>query len=578
MYIGSNCGRLVEENQQLKNKIAIYESDDAVSQMKVLCDKRVKAASEREKRNYDCWMNAVEANKDLKKRNTALWQENNKYKAEVSFLKNKTESLTKLSDRRKKVIGNLQKERDELKAYKVEQDKQIEALKEELCKLKAQIDHDGMTNGIPTSQTPMEKKKVIPNTRVSSGLKKGAQKGHEKRCMKGFEEDEVTEAEDHELDVCPFCGGELKEAGDPVIKDEADYEIKIIKKRHRYHKYQCQNCGKEVRAKIPQRLKEQNQYGPAIQAMALALVDLGFVSVARAQEIAAGILHKKLEPSVGYVGKVQKKAARMLKAFLEEVKEYCLDQRILYWDDTVIFMNTARACFRFYGNESVAYYRAHATKGAEGLEEDGILSSLTEKTYLMHDHVKYNYRKEFLFKNIECIQHMERELERVYRASQHKWAKDLKTLIQEMIHKRKENLKQRKNSFTDEETNCFEEKLENLLIQAHREQNEEKNRYFSTDEKNAIKKLEEYKENYFAWIYDFTLPTTNNVSESGLRMTKTKQKVSGQFLKVETAEEFAAVRTYTETCRKNGVNEYGALERLMAGNPYTLKEILESKK
>ena len=196
----------------------------------------------------------------------------------------------------------------------------------------------------------------------------------------------------------------------------------------------------------------------------------------------------------------------------------------------------------------------------------------------MHDHVKYNYRKEFLFKNIECIQHMERELERVYRASQHKWAKDLKTLIQEMIHKRKENLKQRKNSFTDEETNCFEEKLENLLIQAHREQNEEKNRYFSTDEKNAIKKLEEYKENYFAWIYDFTLPTTNNVSESGLRMTKTKQKVSGQFLKVETAEEFAAVRTYTETCRKNGVNEYGALERLMAGNPYTLKEILESKK
>jgi len=61
-------------------------------------------------------------------------------------------------------------------------------------------------------------------------------------------------------------------------------------------------------------------------------------------------------------------------------------------------------------------------------------------------------------------------------------------------------------------------------------------------------------------------------------MTKTKQKVSGQFLKVETAEEFAAVRTYTETCRKNCVNEYGALERLMAGNPYTLKEILESKK
>lgn len=92
----------------------------------------------------------------------------------------------------------------------------------------------------------------------------------------------------------------------------------------------------------------------------------------------------------------------------------------------------------------------------------------------------------------------------------------------------------------------------------------------------AIRKLEEYRWNYFAWVYDFSLPATNNMSESSLRMTKTKQKVSGQFQKEETMSEFAAVRTYTETCRRNGVNEYEALERLMAGNPYTLKEILDT--
>ena len=135
-------------------------------------------------------------------------------------------------------------------------------------------------------------------------------------------------------------------------------------------------------------------------------------------------------------------------------------------------------------------------------------------------------------------------------------------------------LKEKIESFTSEETNQFEERLENLLIKAHREYESETNRYFSADEMNAIRKLEEYRQNYFAWVYDFTLPTTNNISESGLRMTKTKQKVSGQFLKEETAAEFAAVRTYTETCRKNGVNEYEALKRLMQENPYTVKEIL----
>ena len=574
MYIGRYTDKLLEENQRMKIKIATYESDEAISRMKDLCDRRVKAAADREKRNYDSWMKALEANKDLKKRNTKLWQEKEKYFGELKGLRKRNEKLENLCAHRKQVIMALEEERDNLKEGNAEQAKQIEALIEEVCRLKAQIDHDGTTNGIPTSQTPIGKKKVIPNTREKTGRKKGGQPGHEKRTMKAFGEEEITEVEEHTVDVCPFCGGELEEAGEPVTKDEADYEVKIIKRRHRYHKYHCTKCGKEVRAKIPKRLKEQNQYGPALQAMALSLVDLGFVSIKRAQEIVAGILHKKLIPSAGYIGKVQKKASALLGDFLKEVKEFCLKQRVLYWDDTVIFMNTARACFRFYGNEKVSYYRAHAAKDAKGIEEDGILANLTENTYLMHDHVKYNYRKEFLFKNIECIQHMERELERVFRASGHKWAEKMKKLIQEMIHRRKEYLKEGIESFSSEETTCFEEKLENLLIQAHREHKAENNRYFSVDEMNAIKKLEEYKENYFAWVYDFTLPTTNNISESGLRMIKTKQKVSGQFLNEETGEDFAAVRTYTETCRKNEVNEYEALERLMAGNPYTLTEIL----
>ncbi len=574
MYIGRYTDKLLEENRQLKRKIAIYESDTALVQMKALCDRRIQGAAEREKRNYDSWMKALDVNKDLKKKNTSLWQEKEKYLWELKGLRRRNEILEENNEHRLSILRSVQEERDRLKEETAEKDKQIAALKEEICRLQARIDHDGTTNGIPTSQTPAGKKKVIPNTRQKTGRKKGGQPGHEKKCMEAFDEEEVTETVEHTLASCPLCAGELELLDAADIKDEADYKVRIIKIRHRFRKYLCKKCGKIVRAPIPKQLKEQNQYGPALQAMALALVDLGFVSVSRAQEILTGILHKKLSPSQGFVGKVQKKASRLLEGFLKEVKEFCLTQRILYWDDTVIFMNTARACLRFYGNEKVAYYTAHAAKDAKGIEADGILANLTEKTYLMHDHVKYNYRKEFLFKNIECIQHMERELERVYRDSRHHWAEDMKKLIQEMIHKRKEYLRAGIKSFTTAETSRFEEKMENLLVKGHREQEADPTRYYSTDELNAIKKLEEYRWNYFAWVYDFTLPTTNNTAESGLRMTKTKQKVSGQFLKEETAKEFAAVRTYTETCRKNGINEYEALERLMAGNPYTMQEIL----
>ena len=70
MYIGRYTDKLLEENQRMKIKIATYESDEAISRMKDLCDRRVNAAADREKRNYDSWMKALEANKDLKKRNT----------------------------------------------------------------------------------------------------------------------------------------------------------------------------------------------------------------------------------------------------------------------------------------------------------------------------------------------------------------------------------------------------------------------------------------------------------------------------------------------------------------------------
>ena len=574
MYMRRYTDKLLEENQHLKKTIKIYESDAALAEMKALCDRRIQGAAEREKRNYDNWMNAVEANKDLKKRNSSLWKENDQYRRELKGLKRRNETLEKNDERRQSVLRQMQEERDKLKAENVDKDKQIEALKEEICRLKAQIDHDGTTNGIPTSKTPIGKKKVIPNTRQKSERKKGGQPGHEKNALAALDEEEVTETEDHTLDCCPICGGALEELDEAEIKDEIDYEVRTIKRRHRFIYYHCKECGQVVRASVPRRLKEQNQYGPELQAAALALVDLGFVSVNRAQKILTGILHNQVSPSEGFVGKVQKKAARQLQDFMEEAKEFCLTQRVLHWDDTVIFMNTSRACFRFYGNESVAYYTAHASKDAIGIEEDGILANLTEKTYLMHDHVKYNYRKEFLFKNIECIQHMERELERVFRASEHKWAEEMKKLIQETVHKRKEHLEAGINSFSVSETNQFEEKLENLLVKGRLEHEADPNRYYSTDEANALKKLQEYRWNYFAWVYDFTLPVTNNTAESGLRMTKTKQKVSGQFLKEETAKEFAAVRTYTETCRKNGVNEYEALVRLMAGNPYTMMDLL----
>ena len=65
------------------------------------------------------------------------------------------------------------------------------------------------------------------------------------------------------------------------------------------------------------------------------------------------------------------------------------------------------------------------------------------------------------------------------------------------------------------------------------------------------------------------------LSERALRGIKSKMKVSGQFQNVTNAEYYAAIRSYIETCYRNGINGHEALIRLMNDNPYTLEEIIE---
>ena len=73
-------------------------------------------------------------------------------------------------------------------------------------------------------------------------------------------------------------------------------------------------------------------------------------------------------------------------------------------------------------------------------------------------------------------------------------------------------------------------------------------KYTGNDERALVRCIKEYRENYFAWVYDFKLPTTNNLSERALRGVKTKMKVSGQFASSKTANYYALIRSYIETC------------------------------
>lgn len=450
-------------------------------------------------------------------------------------------------------------------------DARIKALSDEVARLTALLNRDSTNTGTPTSKTPINKKKVIPNSREKTDRSKGGQTGHPKHAMGAFSGDEITGIVHHELDACPYCGGTLAEI-EEIPRDELDYEVKVVRRRHVFRKYVCNSCEKTVRTR-DSALKAENQYGPALQATALALTNLGFVSINRTRSLLCGIDPSSIAVSEGYLSKLQKRYAEKLRGFVDEVRAACVGSPLLYWDDTVVFVNTSRACMRFYGNEHLALYTAHMSKGLDGIMQDNVLPALPATATVMHDHCSISYHKGFLFRNVECLQHLERDLQKLIDICHHKWLEALKVLIRQTIHKRKQLIATGVDHFSGQEIARFMSKYTSFLESGHRECFRDSNSYYSDDEHSLLVRLEKYQDNYTEWVRDFTVPTTNNLSERSLRFVKCKDKISGQFLSIEYAKYFASIRTYIETCVRHGVNAFQALLRLTQNNPYSLQEL-----
>ena len=118
-------------------------------------------------------------------------------------------------------------------------------------------------------------------------------------------------------------------------------------------------------------------------------------------------------------------------------------------------------------------------------------------------------------------------------------------------------------------------KFDEYILLGIEENKKHGNSHYYTQEKALLSRLVKYRDNYTYWLYDFSIPYTNNEAERGLRGVKTKMKVSGQFQNIENARYYATIKSYIETCHRNGINETDALIRLLNNNPYMINEIIE---
>ena len=189
------------------------------------------------------------------------------YQEQIASLRESVKRLERSKDSDKKQYSESLSEKDAI----------IKELQNRLAHAEALLNHDGSNKGTPTSQAPINKNKVIPNSRRNTGKPKGGQPGHPKSSLGEPAESEITDTISHPLqddECCPQCGlVDCIPTGESEVKYEYDVRVKVVKIKHEFFYYECNNCGTVFRSQIPPNLKEKVQYGSGLQAFALSLTN-----------------------------------------------------------------------------------------------------------------------------------------------------------------------------------------------------------------------------------------------------------------------------------------------------------------
>ena len=103
------------------------------------------------------------------------------------------------------IISKKETKEQELLLKIEEQNNTINNLRKEIERLNSINNNDGTNSGIPTSQTPINKKKVIPNFAKNTGEKIGRKFGHKKDKLEKLPDDKIDKFIEHTIKCCPSC-------------------------------------------------------------------------------------------------------------------------------------------------------------------------------------------------------------------------------------------------------------------------------------------------------------------------------------------------------------------------------------
>ncbi len=253
--------------------------------------------------------------------------------------------------------------------------------------------------------------------------------------------------------------------------------------------------------------------------------------------------------STGGINNILQRIAQKALPMYHVLKEKITQATCVSTDETGVNINGKNHWAWTWQNDTLIYIVCAASRGFKtiaGAFENGLPNAV-----LIHDRWPSHFQMDAKAHQI-CTAHLLRELNYLNELYKNKcnWTIAFRSLLQDAIQLKKE-LTTADYYYPNIKRDALFERLNQWLLYPINEQYKKS--------KKLQKKLLAKQECILYFLLQSNVSPDNNGSEGAIRNIKVKQKISGQFKTLETANLFAILRSVIDTAIKNGNNVLNAL-------------------
>ncbi len=444
---------------------------------------------------------------------------------------------------------------------------QMQQLREQVQALQEQLKKDSHNSHLPPASDRFHRQPK--SLRKSSGKKPGGQAGHAGNTLKLSETPDLVIV--HPVEHCQHCQRDLREVASLAVERRQVLDLppkRIVVIEHQAEAKCCPSCQQISSAPFPQDVCAPVQYGAAVGAVGVYLVQQQLLPYERTCEVMEDLLGCLM--SVGTLQRLVERCAQQLAPVEQQIKAALGRAEVLHQDETGLYVAGKRHWMHVSATEQLTHYAVHPKRGKAALDAIGILADFGGVS--VHDGWRsyWQYRCHHALCNVHHL----RELTFLDEERQQAWASEMKELLLDSKAAVDQARAEGRSRLHPLEGADWKARYGALLAEGYQAnppdpppETSRRGRRKQSAARNLLDRLSKHQGAVLAFLDNFAVPFDNSLAERDLRMVKLQQKVSGCFRSPAGAVAFCCIRGYLSTLRKQGLAVLAALEQALVGHP-----------